>query len=160
MKQVRKSAVAIAVFASSAIFSFGWSDQGNVSLSVESAQARVGRPLTPMSVAGVARRHNRRAAYGYGLAGAAVVGTAGAVAAANGPYYSGWGSNNWNGNWTNSYAQADSHYGQPFYVYRAYNGVSPYYGFAGWDDYAARSAIRCTPGSLTKLDDGRNHICQ
>jgi hypothetical protein len=42
-----------------------WSEQSGVSLSVESAQARIGRPLTPLSVAGVARRHYRRAAYGY-----------------------------------------------------------------------------------------------
>src|SRR6516164_1158990 len=35
---------------------------------LDSAQARVGRPLTPVSVAGVARRQNRRAAYGAGWA--------------------------------------------------------------------------------------------
>jgi hypothetical protein len=34
-------------------------------LSLDAAQARVGRPLTPMSVAGVNRRMNRRA-YAYG----------------------------------------------------------------------------------------------
>ena len=32
--------------------SFGWSEQRGASLSIESAQARVGRPLTPVSVAG------------------------------------------------------------------------------------------------------------
>ena len=48
-----------------------------MSLSVDSAQARVGRPLTPVSVAGVHRRSYRRgyrhAAYGaaYGAAVAA-----------------------------------------------------------------------------------------
>jgi hypothetical protein len=100
MKRVSKSAISISVFACTAVLSFGWSEQGGVSFSVESAQARVGRPLTPVSVAGVARRHNRRAAYGYGVAGAAAVGTAGAVAAANAPYYSGWG-NNTGGGWRN-----------------------------------------------------------
>jgi len=40
---------------------------------VSSAQARVGRPLTPMSYAGVARRTTRRAA-AYGAAGAAAAG--------------------------------------------------------------------------------------
>jgi hypothetical protein len=45
---------------------------------VSEADARIGRPLTPMSYAGVARRTTRRA-----VAGAAVVG--GAVAA--GAYY-------------------------------------------------------------------------
>jgi hypothetical protein len=41
------------------------------------AEARIGRPLTPMSYAGVARRTTRRAVYG-----AAAVGTAAAVGAA------------------------------------------------------------------------------
>jgi hypothetical protein len=71
MKMISKSALAIAAFACSAIFSFGWSEQGGVSLSVESAQARVGRPLTPVSVAGVARRQTRRAVYGTAAVGAA-----------------------------------------------------------------------------------------
>src|SRR6476661_10590227 len=99
MKQMRltKRAIAGSTVACAALFSLSWSEQRGVSLSVESAQARVGRPLTPMSVAGVARRQNRRAAYGYGagwrdsqpywgarsyvggygVAGAAAVGTAG-----------------------------------------------------------------------------------
>ena len=42
------------------------------SLSVDTAQARVGRPLTPMSVAGVNRRVNRRAYYGAAAAAGAV----------------------------------------------------------------------------------------
>jgi hypothetical protein len=44
--------------------SIDWSQSGGLSLSVESAQARVGRPLTPVSVAGVARRTTRRAVVG------------------------------------------------------------------------------------------------
>ena len=39
-------------------------DKG-LSLSVDKAQARIGRPLTPGSIAGVNRRHNRRAGYYY-----------------------------------------------------------------------------------------------
>jgi hypothetical protein len=39
------------------------------------ADARIGRPLTPMSYAGVARRTTRRAAY-VGAAGAAAAGAA------------------------------------------------------------------------------------
>lgn len=50
-----------------------------LSVSTDSAQARIGRPLTPMSVAGVHRRMHRRAYYGYGAA--AAVGTAAAVGA-------------------------------------------------------------------------------
>jgi hypothetical protein len=45
-----------------------WSGElpiGNDAALVSTAQARIGRPLTPMSYAGVARRTTRRA-YGYG----------------------------------------------------------------------------------------------
>ena len=44
-----------------------------VSLSLDKADARIGRPLTPMSVAGVNRRVHRRAYYGA-AAGAAAAG--------------------------------------------------------------------------------------
>jgi hypothetical protein len=44
------------------------------SLSVDTADARVGRPLTPGSVAGVNRRVHRRAYYGAAAAGAAAYG--------------------------------------------------------------------------------------
>jgi hypothetical protein len=49
-------------------------------LSLDSAEARVGRPLTPVSVAGANRRAHRRAYYrtGVGVVGAGAV-TAGAV---------------------------------------------------------------------------------
>ncbi len=51
--------------------------QGTVlSVSVDRAEARVGRPLTPMSVAGVNRRVHRRAYYGAAAAGAAAAGAA------------------------------------------------------------------------------------
>jgi hypothetical protein len=63
-------AIAISAFACATLLSVNWSEQRGVSLSVESAQARVGRPLTPMSAAGVARRHTRRA-YGAAAVGAA-----------------------------------------------------------------------------------------
>ena len=54
----------------SAPVSIGWSPINvafkSPSLSVDTAQARVGRPLTPMSVAGVARRTAYRSAvYGH-----------------------------------------------------------------------------------------------
>lgn len=42
-----------------------------LSVSLDRAQARVGRPLTPMSVAGVHRRVHRRAYYGAAAVGAA-----------------------------------------------------------------------------------------
>jgi len=140
MKQVslRKIAIVASAFACTALLSFGWSEQGGVSLSVESAQARVGRPLTPMSVAGVARRQTRRAVYGAGVVGAGVVG-AGAVAAAAGYYGSGPYAYYHNGNANN--------YG---------NG----YNYTSWDDYAKRNGIVCRPGTWFKGDDGLQHICQ
>jgi hypothetical protein len=82
----KKIAIATTTFTCATLFSVGWSEQRGVSLSIESAQARVGRPLTPVSVAGVARRNYRRAAHGYGAGvvgagvAAATIGTA-AVAA-------------------------------------------------------------------------------
>ena len=92
-KKLIKVTVAVSTFACATLLSVGWSEQHGVSLSVDSAQARFGRPLTPVSVAGVARRQNRRAAYGYGygagVAGAAAVATAGVVAAATAPVPSG-----------------------------------------------------------------------
>ena len=150
MKHVRRAALAGSAFICAALFSFGWSEQGGISLSIESAQARVGRPLTPVSVAGVARRQTRRAAYGYGagvvgagLAGAAVVGTAAAVAAA--PYYGGTGY----------------YSGGPYYQGARYYGGGPYaaYGYPV-QDYATRNGFVCRPGTMTKLDDGRMYPCQ
>jgi hypothetical protein len=134
MKQmsVRKGAIAASVFACAAVMSFGWSEQGGVSLSIESAQARVGRPLTPMSVAGVGRRTARRAAIGT----AAVAG--GALAA--GAYYG-----------------TQPYYGAGY----AYRG-GPYaaYGYGGWDEYARRNGIVCRPGTTFKGEDGRQRLCQ
>jgi hypothetical protein len=68
-------AVATALLCSAPI-TLHWSPAKTPSLSVDTAAARVGRPLTPMSVAGVNRRWNRRAYYGA-AAGAAAVGAAG-----------------------------------------------------------------------------------
>src|SRR6266850_2242402 len=142
MKHARKTALAASAFTCAALLSFGWSEQGGISLSIESAQARVGRPLTPVSVAGVARRQNRRAVYGAGLAGAAVVGTAAAVAAA--PYYGG----------------AGYYSGGPYYQGGQYaRGPYAAYGYPV-QDYATRNGFVCQPGTMTKLDDGRMYPCQ
>ena len=67
-----KAMSAAAVIACGLSGSIGWSPDTGLSLSVESAQARVGRPLTPVSVAGVARRSHRRAVVGGAAVGAAV----------------------------------------------------------------------------------------
>jgi hypothetical protein len=91
MKQASlgKAAIAVSVFACATMLSFDWTEQKGVSLSVESAQARVGRPLTPVSVAGVARRQGRRAAIGAAAVGAGVVGGVAAAGyyGATAPYY-------------------------------------------------------------------------
>ena len=63
------------VVASAALFWNGEAPLDSRSSLVSSAQARVGRPLTPMSYAGVARRTTRRAV-AYGAAGAVAVGAA------------------------------------------------------------------------------------
>jgi hypothetical protein len=63
--------VVVAALLCSAPVTLHWSPAKTLSLSVDTADARVGRPLTPMSVAGVNRRVNRRAYYGAAAAGAA-----------------------------------------------------------------------------------------
>ena len=60
-----------AALLAAAPFSLQWS-QKTVTLSLDSADARVGRPLTPVSVAGVHRRAHRRAAYGTAAAYGAI----------------------------------------------------------------------------------------
>ena len=64
-----------AVVGGSALFWNGEVPSDSRSSLVSSAQARIGRPLTPMSYAGVARRTTRRAV-AYGAAGAVAVGAA------------------------------------------------------------------------------------
>jgi hypothetical protein len=161
MKHVRTSAIAASAFACAALFSFSWSEQSGVSISVESAQARVGRPLTPMSGAGVARRQARRGAYGVGVAGAAAVGTAAAIgtaaAVASGPYY---GTQGYYAG--GPYYQGTGYYGgRPYYQGAGYYTGGPFaaYGWSG-QDYATRNGFTCTPGSMTKLDDGHMYRCQ
>jgi hypothetical protein len=122
-----KIVIAISTFAGAALLSFGWSEQRGLSLSVEKAEARVGRPLTPVSVAGVARRQHRRAAYGAGVVGAgaaavgtaAAIGTAGAIAATS-PNW-GWGGN--------PYQTGTGYYaGGPYYGGSVQGARAAYYG--------------------------------
>jgi hypothetical protein len=72
-----KIAVAATAFACMTLVSFDWSAQRGVSLSIESAQARV--PQTSASAEGVSRRHYRRTAH---RSGPAAVGTGVAARAA------------------------------------------------------------------------------
>ena len=66
--------------------SIEWSQDRGVTLSVQTAEARVGRPATPASVAGVARRTTRRAVVGGAAVGAAAAGTACVRVLVNGAY--------------------------------------------------------------------------
>ena len=115
------------------------------SLSVDKADARVGRPATPGSVAGVARRQGRRAAYGYGAGvvgaglGAAAIGTAAAVGAA--PYDGGAGY------YSNSYASYPTPGNYPV------QGTYPVQGSPAFGTF-------CVPGTMVQMQDGQMHLCQ
>src|SRR3974390_2569687 len=72
-----------------------WLPTKTLSLSLDKANAVIGRPLTPLSVAGVHRRAARRAYYGggygygrgYGYGAAAAIGTGAAYYGLNRPAY-------------------------------------------------------------------------
>ena len=133
-RKLIKITAAVSTFACATLLSVGWSEQHGVSLSVDNAQARVGRPLTPVSVAGVARRQGRRAAIGAAAVGAGVVG-AGVVGAG---------------------VAAAGYYGAtaPYY------GSGGPYAYYGGQDYATRNGFVCQPGTMVRLDDGRMYPCQ
>jgi hypothetical protein len=128
-------------------FSLQWS-QKTVKLSLDSAEARIGRPLTPFSAAGVHRRAYRRAVYGtaaaygvgsyYGASGypGNSYGSYGYPAYGYGSYASGY-----SGYGYGSYASGYSGYGYgsyasgyPGYGYRSLYafGGNPGYGYGGW----------------------------
>ncbi len=48
----------------------------------------------------------------------------------------------------------------PWYAVRAYYWGGPWYNYAGWDDYAARNGIGCTPGTTIMGGDGIPYLCQ
>ena len=103
-----------AALLTAAPFSLQWS-QKTVTLSLDSADARLGRPLTPLSVAGVHRRAYRRAVYGT-----AAYGVGSYYGASGYPGYS-YGS-----------------YGYPAYGYGSYGygyGHRSLYAFAGYPGY-------------------------
>ena len=61
---------------------------------ISQADARIGRPGTPLSVAGVARRHYRRAAVGAAVVGAGLAANA---------YYGGYGTGSTYGGYPGGY---------------------------------------------------------
>jgi len=54
--------------------------------------------------------------------------------------------------------------GLPWYAVRAYYWGGPWSGpgfsYTGWDDYAARNGIACTPGTVVHGGDGILYNCQ
>jgi hypothetical protein len=130
-----------AALLTAAPFSLQWSQKA-VTLSLDSADARLGRPLTPMSVAGVHRRAYRRAVYGaaaYGVGsyyGASGYGSYG-YPAYGGSYASGYGYGH-----RSLYATAAGYPGYGSYAsgYSGYGYRSLYataagypgYGYGGW----------------------------
>lgn len=143
MKRLLEKIAIATTIACATLFTIDWSGPSGISVSTDSAQARVGRPLTPVSVAGVARRQGRRAGYGYGGYGygAGVVGAglaAGAVGAAAVAATSPWG------------------YGQPYYAgdpnaaYASDQGwAGGYYADSPWGYYECRlpHPYNCQPYS-------------
>jgi hypothetical protein len=102
--------------------SLQWS-QKSVALSLDTADARIGRPLTPFSVAGVHRRAYRRAAY------AAAVGGVG-----YGSYYGGYGYPGY-GYGYSAYAPTAPSYGTGYgYGYGGYGYPAYSYGY-GYPSY-------------------------
>ena len=84
--KINRMLLAAAVLGSGALVSIEWPRSGTPALSIQSAEARVGRPATPASVAGVARRTTRRAVVGGAAVGAAAAGTACVRVLVNGAY--------------------------------------------------------------------------
>jgi hypothetical protein len=111
--------------------SFQWS-QETVTLSLDSADARIGRPRTALSVAGVQRRAYRRAARSvvYG-------GVAGAVGYGVGAYYGGYGYPAYSAP-TAPYYGTGYVYGPSYggYGYPAYSYPAPSYGGYGYPAYS------------------------
>lgn len=156
--KTRTVVIATSAFACAALLSFSWSEQGGVSLSVESAQARVGRPLSPVSVAGVARRQTRRAVVGAGVVGAG----AGAYAAsgyyAGSPYYGvGAGVER---RQARRAAYGAGVIGAGAYAGSAYYGGGGPYAYYGGSTSGTGSGYACQPGTYYSAPDGLVQLCQ
>jgi len=143
-----KLAIAGSTVVCAALLSFGWSEQRGVSLSIESAQARVGRPLTPVN--GAAAVGTGAVAAGYygnryygnpnntvGLVGGDDPGTAPAARW-------GWGSGYSSGVWN-----AQASYAAPAYA----APVSA----SGW--YLTPSGMACPSGAWIAGGDGLPFRC-
>jgi hypothetical protein len=97
MRQIslRKAAIAASACTCAVLLSWNWSEQSGVSLSVDSAQAKVAR-------------------INYGAAA----------------------------------------------YYARHGGMHSGVWYRDWDQYALINGLKCRPGSLIKLQDGRTYRCQ
>jgi hypothetical protein len=144
MKQTRKVAIAASAFVCAAMFSFSWSEQSGVSLSVDNAQAQGSGAFLPSAGETPGVGYGRRRGH-----------TRLVVRPVVRPYY---------------YSGDTS--GLPWDAVRIYYAGGPwcpttplaglgYYGcYSGWDDYAKRFGIGCTPGTPIKGGDGIMYACQ
>src|SRR5262245_18525086 len=123
-----------AALLSAAPFSLQWS-QKNVALSLDSADARVGRPLTATSVAGVNRRAHRRAYRRAVYAGAVAAGVGaygyGSYYGYSSPAYSGYApygsySSSYAAPYGYSYARPYGSYGGSYAAPYGYSYAAPY----------------------------------
>ena len=113
-----------AALLTAAPFSLQWS-QKNVALSLDSADARIGRPLTATSIAGVHRRAYRRAYRSAVYAGAAGYGY-GSYSGYSYPSYSSYYA-------PQSYSSYYAPYSSPYGNYAPYS--SPYGNYAPYSYY-------------------------
>jgi hypothetical protein len=133
MKQMalRNFAITASTIAFAALFTVGWSEQRGVSLSVESAQARR-LYVSPHYY------YNPYITNQSGISWYAVR-----------AYYAG-------GPWCG--VGGTTGYGTV--GYGTAGGLNNWSCYNGWDDYASRNGIGCTPGTLIKGGDGIMYVCQ
>jgi hypothetical protein len=132
MRRLSKFAFAVSTVAFAALFTVGWSQQRGISLSVESAQAR------RLYVSPYGHPYNPYIADQSGLSWYAVR-----------AFYNG-------GPWC-SVGGFGAGYGGPAGAGWGNNNWTCY---SGWDDYAQRNGIGCTPGTAIKGGDGIMYVCQ
>jgi len=96
---------------------------------VTQAEARIGRPGTALSVAGVARRHYRRAAVAGAIAGGALAAGYGYGYGTGYPYYGGYTSYS-SPYYGSSYGYSYPSYGT--YGYSSYSYPYSYASYGGW----------------------------
>ena len=142
MKHARKAALAASAFVCAAMFSFSWSEQSGVSLSVDNAQAQSGTQHTgfvphkgPGGRLYVTRNPSPYTGDLSGLPWYAVR-----------AYYAG---GPWCGVVPGSYATAVELFGRQSWTC-----------YSDWGNYKQVNGIGCDPGTVVKGGEGVNYVCQ